>query len=92
MKARGRLHMKTRTYELKRTKILGWSFTIPMLIIASPFLLLWKAGKVGENVSEFLSELRDNCVYSIADKFKFDDIANEQYKTNPDKFKKDWRK
>jgi hypothetical protein len=76
------------TSKLKRVKILRWAF----IIILSPIQLTlygisW-LGELAEDMAYKVNGLYFKVEGKIAKKFKWDDVAKEQKKVNPDKFKR----
>jgi hypothetical protein len=76
------------TSKLKRVKILRWAF----IIILSPIWLpLYGISWLGELAEDMAYKITDGLYFKfegkIAKKFKWDDVAKEQKKMNPQKFK-----
>jgi hypothetical protein len=75
------------TTKLKRIKVLRIALGIISLPVRLPLLIIYKLGEWSEHLLNILEHGYSKLEYYIVDKFNWNNIAQEQYKNNPDKFK-----
>ena len=79
--------MKVMTTKLKRSKYTRTLIALLFLPILAPLGLVVIIGNIFEVIFDFLIDVLDDAFYWISEKFKFEQAAENQCKTNPDKFK-----
>lgn len=75
------------TTKLRRIKIIRTCADVLLFVPRLPLLILHYLGKGAEWINGVIVDSYHKFEKSIVRKFKLDDVAREQYKKNPGKFK-----
>ena len=75
------------TTKLKRVKILRFLADLILILIKLPLIIFYWLGKLAETISNIITELYYMFENNIIRFLKWNEVAEKQYKKNPDKFK-----
>lgn len=64
-----------------------FSYECYIFPIRLPLFLLIKLGEITDKILDIIDDFVWKIIHKIADIFKFEEIAKEQYETNKEKFK-----